>query len=248
MNPSKSGLSTMAGTGIVVVLIVLVLGGVYLAPSLLKGGSISTSTISSQTCVSNSNIGSNQTFGLVSLFGCFSQMQIQDTLLDQGQGMVGAVPQQLTFSYHVLGQAPFGSTQDIKVDFSQLGGNHEVVAWFSPGGIVDRLDIIGDRNYTGPGAAIFAQTFTSAFSAITTVTNNATLLSSLSKTSQNATSIGPTRLDVTTYHLAVPAPPYKSITAKYATIPGTYQRLAVYLDEKMTDGTEKTFQILSLAK
>jgi hypothetical protein len=242
MNPTTRGLSTAAKTGVVVVLIVIVLGGAYLAPSLSKG--TSTTALS---CGSGSNAGGgNQTLTLLSLFGCFSQMQLQITISDQA----GAIPQQEIMSYRVLGQASFNSTQHTKVDFSQTGAaNHEVVAWFNPGGVVDRLDILGGgRNYTGPGAAIFAQTYTTAFSIVTDTSNNATLLSLLSKTTENTTSIGGTQLNAATYHLAVPSPPFKTITAEYATIPGTHQRLAVYLDEKMTDGTRKTFQVLSLTK
>ena len=244
MNP-KRGLSSAAKAGVVVLVIVIVLGGAYLIPSLSKGSG--TSTTSSQSLASGSNPGGgNQTLGLLSLFGYFHQMQMMDIVntLSQQDGAV----QQQTLSYIVLGTATFNSTQHTKVQFSETGVANEVVAWFNPTGVVDRLDVIGARNYTGPGAAILAQTYTTAFSVITAITNNSTLLSFLSKTSENTTTIGSTQLDVATYHLAVPTPPYKTITVEYATIPGTNQKLAVYLDEKTIDGAETTVQVLSLTK
>lgn len=62
------------------------------------------------------------------------------------------------------------------------------------------------------------------------------------------TSLGPTHLDVTTYSLAAPTPPYTSMTVRYATIPGTETRLAVYVDEKTSDLMETVVQVLSLTQ
>ncbi len=160
----------------------------------------------------------------------------------------GPILNQQTLSYHVLGKASFNSTQHTKVQFSQADVGNEVIAWFNSAGTVDRLDIIGDKNYSGPAAAILAQTYTRSFGMLPDITNNATLLALLSKTTQNTTSIGPTQMDVVTYHLAVPAKPYSSITAEYATIPGTNQTLVVYLHERMTDTSEFEIQVLSLSK
>ncbi len=187
-----------------------------------------------------------QNIGLLTLFNCFSQMQMQDTLNTMAQPD-GSIQRQ-TVSYVVLGKAQFNLTQHTKVEFSQAGVGNSVVAWFNPSGVVDRLDVLGGSNYTGPGAAILAQTYTTAFGLLTTISNNATLLSMLSKSSESTMTIGPTQLDATTYQLPVPTPPYKTITVKYVTIPGTYQRLAVYLDEKTTNGAETTVEVLSITK
>jgi hypothetical protein len=244
MNPSKSGLSSAGKTGIVVALVLVVLGAAYLAPSMLTGGG--TNTTSSQPAGSSANPGSStQAIGILSLFGSFSQMQLQNTFNSQANG-----PQQRSVAYLVLGKASLNSTLHTKVEFSTVGAGHNVVVWFNSTGGIDRVDVLGDRNYTGSGAYLLpmAQTYVTAFGAIPTITNNATLLSMLSKTSENTTSIGPTQLDVVTYHLAVPTPPYTSITVKYATIPGTNERLAVYLNETTTDGSETTVQITSLTR
>jgi hypothetical protein len=238
MNPYRSGLSSAGKTGIVVVLIIVVLVGAYLAPSLSTGfGAKSTSLQAG---------GSGQGVTLLTLFGAFSRLQMQDSVVLNGQG--NGVIQQQSVSYLVLGKASLNSIQYTKVEFSQGGVGNRVIAWFNPQGGIDRVDVLGDRNYTGSGAYIVAQIYVSALSLVTAISNNSTLLSMLSKTSVNSTSVGPTQFDVATYSLAVPSPPYKTITVKYVTIPGTFERLAVYLYEKMTDGTETTVQITSLAK
>jgi hypothetical protein len=142
------------------------------------------------------------------------------------------------------------STQYLKVQFSQAGVISNVIAWINQKGGVDRVDILGSRNYTGSGAYTLpaVTTYLSAFGLISALAGNATLISMLSKTSENMTAIGPTQLDVATYHLVVPTQPYKSVTAKFANIPGTSTRFLVYFDEKMTDGSETTLQILSITK
>ncbi len=244
MNPSKSGLSTAGKTGIVVIVILVVLGAAYFAPSLMTNkGTQSTST---QSGGSSSPGSGNQTFGLLTLFGHFSQMQIvvKSSVSEGGEPVVT----QQSYAYQVLGRGTLNSTQYTKVEFSQPGPTDKVVAWFNPNGGIDRLDILGQSNYTGPGAALLSQVYTTAFGGIPLFTNNATLLSLLTKTSENTTSIGPTQLDVVTYHLAVPTHPYKSIVAEYATIPGTNQRFVVYVDERMTDGTETVLQVTSITQ
>lgn len=244
MNSSKRGLSSAAKMGIVVALVVLVLGGAYLGPSLSKGGGQN----SSQTVVTcSSQSGGNQTIELPLLFACFSQMQVQNSM-NTGPNQGGVVTQE-DLAYLVLGTATFNSTQHTKVEFSQVGVGDNVIAWYNPAGKIDRLDDLrGGKNYTGPGAPYFALTYTAGFGLIPQITNNATLLSMLSKTSENMTSIGATQLDVTTYHLVVPTHQIKSLTVKYAAIPGTNVRFAVYLDQKSTDGSETTIQVLSVTK
>lgn len=242
---AKSGITTAAKAGIVVVLALLVLGGGYLAPAMLKGSGTSTSF--SQTVASSSSpIGGNQTIDLLSLFGYFSQAQVQ--AISSVPDPDGPIINQWTFAYHVLGTASFNSTQHTKVEFSQAGVDADVVAWFNSAGVVDRLDVIGSQNYTGPSAATLAQSYTTAFSRVTSLAANSTLLSLLSKTSENTTSLGPTQLHVATYQLSAPTSPYKSITVQYATIPGTNQRIVVYVDQAMNDGTEFISKVLSLAK
>jgi hypothetical protein len=241
MNPSDGGLSTSAKTGIVLVLVILVLGSAYLVPPLLKGGG----TSSVQPAVScPSTGGANQTIELLTLFECFSQMQMQATANTLGQPD-GSFQQQ-TVAYNVLGTARLNSAPYTKVEFTTVGANQPVVAWCNSTGGIDRLDVISDRNYTGPGAAIIAQAYTSTFGLIPALSNNASLLSMLSKTTENTTSIGPMQLKVATYQLPAPTSQYKTFTVQYATIPGTDLRFVVYLHEKTSDGAETTIQVQSI--
>jgi hypothetical protein len=260
MNPAKAGLSTGGKSAVVLVLIIIVLGATYLAP---KPSGTTTSSTSSQLTVSAPSSGANtQAVTLLPLFGNFSQMQLQESALDASQGGIGPIPQVVTVSYLVLGKSTLNSTtfissttrtvstQYLKVQFSQAGVISNVIAWINQKGGVDRVDILGSRNYTGSGAYTLpaVTTYLSAFGLISALAGNATLISMLSKTSENMTAIGPTQLDVATYHLVVPTQPYKSVTAKFATIPGTSTRFLVYFDVKMTDGSETTLQILSITK
>ncbi|HYR04613.1 MAG TPA: hypothetical protein VEO75_04415 [Nitrososphaerales archaeon] len=249
MNPARAGLSTGGKSAVVLVLIVIVLGATYLAP---KPSGTTTSSTSSQLTVSAPSSGANtQAVGLLPLFGNFSQMQLQESAVDSSQGGNVALPQQVSVSYLVLGKGTLNSIQYTKVEFSRAGvANSNVIAWFNPNGGIDRVDVLGGLNYTGSGAPTLPMVkgYITAFSVIPVITSNSTLLSMLSKTSENMTSIGPSQLDVTTYHLVVPTHPYKSITAKFATIPGTSARLLVYFDQKMTDGSETIVEVLSLTK
>src|ERR1700730_11383995 len=253
MNPTKNALSTAGKAGIVVILVVLVLGGVYFAPSMLKGSGTSTSSSqtsassSSQTSASSSITGgTSQNIGMLSLFGYFSQMQVQETSYDHAEG--GLPSDQHTVSYQVLGKASLNSTQYTKVQFSQAGQANSVVAWFNAQGGVDRADVAGLGNFTGNTAGVYTQLYIAAFTFITGASNNATLFSLLTKRNQTTTSVGPTSLDVVNYHLAAPTPPYTSIAVRYATIPGTNTRLVIFLDENTNDRMETVVQILSLTK
>ena len=81
-----------------------------------------------------------------------------------------------------------------------------------------------------------------------TFTNDATLLSLLSKSSEVLTSIGPTQMDVTTYVLSGPSYPYLHLTLQLATIPGTGVQLLTYLDEKRYDGSTTVVQVTSMTR
>jgi hypothetical protein len=251
MNLANAGLSTSAKTGVVVILVIVVLGTAYLAPS--KSGGSAAGPASSQPTVVVPSSGTNaQALALLPLFGNFSQMQLLESAVDNSQG-VGPVTQQMTDSYLVLGKGTINSTdstQYLKVEFAQAGVVSNVIAWVNPRGGVDRVDVLGVRNYTGNAAYALpaVTTYLSAFGVIPALAGNATLISMLSKTSENTTSIGPSQLDVVTYHLVIPTQPYKSVTAKFATIPGTGSRFLVYFDEKLTDGSETTLQVLSVTK
>jgi len=260
MNPANAGLSTGGKSAVVLVLIVVVLGATYFTSP--KPGGTTTISTSALQPVSAPDSGANtQAAVLLPLFGNFSQMQLQESVVDNSQGGV-AMPQQVTVSYLVLGKATVTSTtrvsstnrvystQYLKVQFSQAGVASNVIAWVNPSGGIDEVDVLGVRNYTGSGAYTLpaVTTYLSAFGLISALAGNATLISMLSQTSENMTAIGPSQLDVFTYHLVVPTHPYKSVTAKFATIPGTSTRFLVYFDEKMTDGSETTLQILSITK
>jgi hypothetical protein len=222
--------------------IFIVLAAVYLYPSLTTGTSRSTTPAGGASSTSGAG---TQNFGLLPFFGSFSQMDLRIIAVNsQGNG----ITQVESVSYLVLGKAQLNSTQYTRVEFSTVGVGNNIVAWFNPQGGVDRVDVLGQRNYTGSGAYFLASNYLNDFTLIPGITNNATLLSMLSKTAENMTSIGPTQVDLTTYSLAVPTAPYNSITVRYATLPGTSVRLAVYLHEKMNDGTDTTIQVLSLTK
>jgi hypothetical protein len=221
----------------------LVLGGAYLATSITGTGTHLTS--SSQPSGSSANSTSaNKTISLLSLFSSFSQMQLHEAAFDNSEA--APLIQQTTFSYLVLGKASMNSTQYVKVRFSEIGVNNDIIAWFNPHEGIDRVDIIGDRNYSGSSASIYAQKFLGAMSFVVGASNNSTLLSALSKTSQNTTSIGATKMVVSTYQLTTPTPPYLKATVSYATLPGTDTKIAVYFDQETNDFMETLFQITSL--
>jgi hypothetical protein len=245
MDPTRRGLSTGGKATIIVIVIIVVVGGIYFAPSALGRGKNNNDNILQ---AATATTGGNRTFGLLPLFGYFSQMEIRETTNSpqgSGGGSAGA-PVEETLNYTVLGQGTFDGTPNVRVEFSQVGVGNDIIAWFNASGIVDVTDIIGQRTYSGPGAAVFAQTYTSAFLAVTEITNNATLLSLVSKTAQNTTSIGPTTLAVSTYKLKAATAEYRQVTVEYATIPGTSQKLAVYLSETSPDGVQSSLQVLSL--
>ena len=248
MNPTKRGLGTSAKAGILVILVVLVLGAIYVAPSMSSGGKTNSTSTSTQSGGQSSAIFTgDQTLSLTSLFGYFSQMQVHEASYDHSEG--NALIESHTVEYQVLGKATLNSTQYTKVQFSQQGqSGNGVIAWFNPQGGIDRADVLGVRNYTGPTASVYAQIYVSTFAIVTGVSNNGTLFALLGKTTHSTTSIGPTSFDVATYALAGPTPPYTSLTVNYATLPGTNMRFAVYFDANTNDLMEVTLQVMSVTK
>ncbi len=238
MNPSKNGLSSSAKTGIVVVVVVLVLGAAYLVPSLSKGGGAQATTAQTE--------GPNAPapFSTLSLFGYFPQM----SLTVDANDVPNAVTQNSSYSYSVQGKTTLNSTQYLTVEFSTSGAinANSVIAFFNSTGGIPRVDVVGVRNYTGPGAYVLAQAYTTAYGLIPAITNNATILSILSKTSSTTMSLGPTKMNVTTYSLGLPTDGFTKLTVKYATIPGTDIQMAVYLSEEESDGSTTLIQVTSL--
>ena len=212
----RRGLSTGILTAIALVAVIVVLAAVYEYPALFPKKVQLTPPV---TCGSG-------TFQLLSLFACFSEMQMT-TVVDTSSELQGTI-QSASMAYLVLGQQEYNGTAYTKVEYTTPGVGNDVIAWYNNTGVVGRIDLLGQgRNYTGPGAAILSQSETNTFGLIPTVTNNATLLSMLSQTSQNTTMIGSVSVALSVYHLAVPTSTFKTITAEYATIPGTSQQMLV---------------------
>ena len=239
MNPSKNGLSCAGKAGAVVVLIVIVLGAAYLIPSLSKGGGTGSAS-------SSSNLGEKQITGLLSLFGDFPRMQVAVDSYDAPDQVV----QNLSLSYSVLGTGTLNSVQYTRVEFTTAGVGHDVVGWFNSTGGIDRLDVLGQTNYTGNGVANrpFLQIYTSTLGGLVATTDNSTLLSLLTKTSETTRSIGLIQMDVTSYQLVGRVSLYSSLTVEIGTIPGTDVQLAVYVNEKTTTGSTAFFDVTSLTR
>lgn len=72
------------------------------------------------------------------------------------------------FSYAVL-VTVVNSTNYYKVELMDLDVNKSEVARFNPLGTVDRVDVFGDKNYTGPSALVRAQAFITSFSFISSL-------------------------------------------------------------------------------
>jgi hypothetical protein len=254
MNPSKSGLSSAGKTGVVVVIIVIVLAAVYLVPSLSKGGG-------NQSASSQS--GGKQITDMYSLIGDFSKMQVTINSYDAPDGIesnqssaytvLGAATQTTTTTTTLAnGQTSTStsSTAYTRVEFTTVGIATGVVVWYNSSGGIGDEEVLGERNYTGNGVnnLPFMDPYTSSFGGLVMITNNATLLSLLTKTSEATMSIGPTQMDVTTYVLSGRTSQYSSLTAKIATIPGTDVQFAVYLNEKIRDGSTTLIEVTSLTR
>ena len=244
MDLSKKGISSAAKAAAIIAAVMVVLAVVYFVPS------FSTSSVGAAPASSNTRTSSSgpvtQNAGILALFGFFSQIDMQVTVLNYNQA--NGIIQQQSLSYLVLGKGTWNSTQYTRVEFSTPGVGNTVVAWFNAQGGIDRVDVLGQRNYTGSGAYFVASTYVNALTLVPTITSNSTLLSMLSKTAENTTSIGPTQVDLTTYSLAIPTAPYSSLSVRYATIPGTAEKVVVYFHEKTTDGTDTTIQVTSMTE
>lgn len=230
MNLYRRGLSSGVKMGLIVVLAVVVLGVAYEYPALTSGGSKATSTYAGPA----TPLGQGQeAAGMYPLVTHFPDMVLNVYTFDS----VNNILQNTTYSYSVLGAGTLNSTRYTRVEFVTVGQKgDDVVVWFNSTGGIGDVEVLGQGNYTGSGSWFFAQTYTGEFALIPTITNNATLLSILTKSSTATVSIGPTQANETTYVLAVPTPAYSSVTAKYATIPGTGVEMAVYLYERTHTG------------
>ncbi|MDA4116426.1 MAG: hypothetical protein OK442_07725 [Thaumarchaeota archaeon] len=237
MNPSKRGIGTAVKAGAVVLLIIIGLGTIYLLPKFMA---------SSQSQGPSPNPGAQPVTGMPSLFYDFTRMSLAVDVNDQADGIV----QNSTYSYTVLGKGALNSTVYTRVEFTTVGEGNNIVIWYGLTGGIGEVDVVGVRNYTGNGTVNlpFISTYTQSFGALVSISNNSTLLSLLTKTSEVLTSIGPTDMDVTTYLLPGRSYPYAALTLKLATIPGTTAEFATYLDEKTTDGSSTTLQVTSLTR
>jgi hypothetical protein len=244
VNPSRIGVSSAGKRAVAAFVIVLVLGAAYLAVSLSKSGA--PVSLTSDVSVPPPIPVGNQT-GMYALLGPFPKMQVSVNFYDEPDGLSANE----SFAYAVLGTASLNLTTHTVVEFTNVGSGDQVIAWFNSTGAIDRVDVLGQKNYTGPTAYVLASAYTSAFAIIPTITNNSTLLSLLSKTSETTTSIGPARADVTTYTLGAETATYANITARYAAVVpgvvhGTTVELAVYLDEILRNRSTTLIQVTSI--
>jgi hypothetical protein len=255
MNPSKRGLSSAAKVGVVVVLILIVLGAVYLVPSLSKGSGNQKSA--------SSNSSSEPITSMYSLIGDFSKMQVtldsydapDDIVTNQSYAYtaLGAATQTTTTTTTLANGQTSTSTNSseyTRVEFTTIGSGDDVVVWYNSSGGIGDEEVLGERNYTGNGVynLPFMDPYTSSFGSLVSLTDNATILSLLTKTSEATMSIGPTQMDVTTYVLPGRTSEYTSMTAKFATVPGTDVQFMVYLNEKIPDGSTTLLEVTSLTR
>jgi hypothetical protein len=237
MNPSRRGVGTGGKVAAVVVLIILGLGAIYLIPKFSP----------SQSQGAGSNAVPQQITGMSSLIYDFTKMQVEVDVNDPADSFV----QNQSYTYAVLGKSTVSSVEYTRAEFKTVGvGSSDVVIWYNSTGGIGEVDVVGVRNYTGNGTKNlpFITTYSGVFGGLVTTTNNATLLSHLSKTSEVLTSIGPTQMNVTTYVLNGKSYPYLHLTLELATIPGTDVQLVTYLDEKTYDGTTTVFQVTSMTR
>ncbi|MDA4120310.1 MAG: hypothetical protein OK436_06955, partial [Thaumarchaeota archaeon] len=159
MDTSKKGISTATKTAAVVAVIFILLAAVYFVPSISTGAASQSS--STQTGVTSSG-GGSQTSGLLQLFGYFSQMDMQLNVFNNNNANGNGMTSQQSASYLVLGKGSWNSTQYTKVEFSTPGIGNNVIAWFNSKGGIDRVDVLGQRNYTGSGAYFVASNYVTA--------------------------------------------------------------------------------------
>ena len=241
---------TVGTRNIVIVLaVVSVLAlGAYVA---ISSGQFSPPNASSKSTSSTQSTGTvtypttqAQLRGLLDLFGNFSQMAITTSYLDEANEASGSS----SVSYVVLGRTTLNSTHYYRVEFKNSFGNTSEIVWFNPRGGIDRVDVLGDKNYTGFEAALFTQLYSVAFSLVPAWSYNATLLSGLQKTGESVRSIGPTQMNIARYELPMVTSAYTNFTAEIATIPGTNARLAVYVFQQTLDGSNVLLQVTSVTR
>jgi hypothetical protein len=250
MNQSKYGLTSTRKAFLAIVLIVIIALGIYVAigtsrPSVV-GNSSKASTSSSTGTISSSG-GTQQASSILDLFGNFSQMVIATSYVDFYDGEVQEQSGS-NLSYVVLGQAIVNSTNHYKVQFTDLIAKTSEIAWFNPQGLVDRVDVLGDKNYTGPTAPLLAQAFVGPFSMLPSISYNTTLLSGLQKMAEGVQNIGPAQMNVVTYGLAAPSSAYNNDTVKIATVPGTSIKLAVYSFQEFPSTSNTLFEVTSVTR
>jgi hypothetical protein len=245
MNISRRGLGGGAKAGIVVVAVVIILAAAYELPSLTKGSSPTTSTVLGSVA----NVGANGGSGMYAMVKSFSQMQVQVNSNDVPDG----INQTETLSYRVLGAGTINSTEYTRVEFSTIGAgpSNDVIAWFNSTGGLGRVDVLGERNYTGNGVPNlpFISNYVNTFQVFPNITNNATLFATLVPSSNATTSIGSMKAVVTTYLLDSPNKMFANMEVKVATFTATNQRMAVYVYERQPEpiDSSSTLQIQSLS-
>lgn len=162
MDLSKKGISSAAKAAAIIAAVMVVLAVVYFVPS------FSTSSVGAAPASSNTRTSSSgpvtQNAGILALFGFFSQIDMQVTVLNYNQA--NGIIQQQSLSYLVLGKGTWNSTQYTRVEFSTPGVGNTVVAWFNAQGGIDRVDVLGQRNYTGSGAYFVASTYVNALTLV----------------------------------------------------------------------------------
>jgi len=251
MKFSVRGIATTKKIVLTIALALVIAGGIYVAlgsgrPGVVPNESQSSSS-SSSTALASFSGGAEQPKSTLDLFGNFSRMVVTIGYVHFADGEVQDKGES-HFSYAVLGQGVLNSTNYSKVQFTDLDSKKSGIAWLNPMGLVDRVDILGDKNYTGPSALVYSQAFMAPFSLVPNLTHNATILSGLQKTAEVMQSIGPTKMNVVTYRLAAPSPAYSNYTLKIATVPGTNTKLAVYWYVEDPSTSNTLFEVTSVTR
>jgi hypothetical protein len=251
MKFSRRGMTTTKKIAVAIPLVLVIAAGVYVA---LGPGRLGIPPNASQSSSAQSSTGiasfsgvAGQPKGILSLFGNFSQMAVTTSYVVFADGEVQSSGTS-HYSYAVLGRAVVNSTDYHKVEFTNSDARTSEIAWFNPQGLVDRVDVLGDRNYSGPNAQAYAQSFVGVFSFIQSLSYNATLISGLHKTAEGMQSVGPMQMDVITYGLAAPSAAFANVTAKIATVPGTSTKLAVYWYQQDPTTSNTSLEVTSAAR
>jgi hypothetical protein len=250
MKLPRRGMATSRKVALTVGIALLVALGAYIAIgpgrlSIVPNESGSTSYHSSTATAPLNGVG--QPNNILGLFGNFSKMVVSIHFVVMADGEINSEGGTHA-SYAVLGRTVVNSTNYYKVEFTDLDANKSIIAWFDQQGTINRVDVLGDRNYTGSTASMHAQIFTSTFSFLPSVSYNATLLSGLQRTGESAQGIGPTQMDVTTYNLAAKTAAFSNLTVKIGTVPGTSTKLAVFLYQESPDSSSSLFQVTSVTR